>query len=397
MLHRSAWIPRLQGAQMAFLLLALTLAGQSACALVESASAILVDAETGKTLWSKDPNRLMPPASLTKIMTALLIVESGKLDEEASVSQTAASIRPGAMGLKPGQVVPMRELLAAALVRSANDACVAAAEHLSGSEAEFVKRMNERARQLGARSTSLMNSHGLYAPGHLSTAADLALITRHALRHSVIRSLVRMKCATLPSLGLEIQSHNKLLWKMPCADGVKTGYVKESGKCLAASATRNGQQLIAVLLNSSQPFEEAQRLLEHGFKNFRTVRWPPPGEKALVLPVHGGERSTVELGPRRPMAVTVAASQPDPVEILVERPQYVCAPVRKGQILGKARMVVGGRVVASSSLLAASDVGRLLIVRILRGVGFAIVALLACTLVIRTTILSWRRMRRHRR
>jgi D-alanyl-D-alanine carboxypeptidase (penicillin-binding protein 5/6) len=382
---------------MVFLLLALALASQRACALVEAASAILVDAETGKTLWAKDPQRPMPPASLTKIMTALLIVESGRLDEEASVSEAAASVRPGAMGLKMGELASMRDLLTAALLRSANDACVAAAEHLSGSEAGFVKEMNKRAKQLGAERTNFANCHGLYAPGHLSTAADLALITRHALRHSMIRRLVRMKCATLPSLGVEIQSHNKLLWKMPCADGVKTGYVKESGKCLVASATRDGNQLVAVLLNSPQPFEEAQRLLEHGFRNFRKVRWPLPGRKAVAVAVSGGERSTVELRPRRRMSIVVPVSQREPVEIVAERPEYVAAPVRNGQVLGRARMMVGGKVLVSSPLLAASDVGRSLALRILRSAGFVTIALIVLALVIRTAVLSWRRMRKHRR
>jgi D-alanyl-D-alanine carboxypeptidase (penicillin-binding protein 5/6) len=383
--------------QKAFLLLALALASRNACAPLESASAILVDVDTGKTLWSKDPRRPLPIASLTKIMTALLIVESGRLDEKVCVSQAAASVRPGALGLKPGQIVTMRELLAAALVRSANDACVAAAEHLSGTEAGFVRKMNERASQLGAGKTTFLNSHGLYAPGHFSTASDLALITRHALRHSLIRRLVRTRCATLPSLGAGIQNHNKLLWRMPSCDGVKTGYVKESGRCIVASATRNGQQLVAVLLNSPQPFDEAQQLLEYGFDNFREVRWPPPGGEAMLLTVRGGNHSTVELEPRTPLAVAVPVRQKDPVEIVVERLESVAAPVRKGQVLGRARMMVGSKLVASTPLLAARDVARPLAARILRAMGLSVIAFLVLALATRAAVLTRRRMRKRLR
>lgn len=242
---------------------------------VSAAAAILMDGETGEVLFERNPDEVRPPASITKILTALVILERGTLSDTVVVSPAAARVGGYRLGLRPGQRVLLEDLLAAILIRSANDAATAAAEHVGEGLPGFITLMNAKAEALGMRHSQFVNPHGLDEPDHFTTARDLALLTRAALDHPEFARLVRMREATvriwhpgrrsLISRTRVVVTHNKLLGRLEGADGVKTGYTDAAGRCLVASASRGGQRMIAVLLNDPRRWTDATTLLEFGF------------------------------------------------------------------------------------------------------------------------------------
>jgi D-alanyl-D-alanine carboxypeptidase (penicillin-binding protein 5/6) len=235
-----------------------------------------MDAVTGEVLFEQNADEPRPPASITKILTALVILERGRLADTVVVSQAAARVGGYRLGLRPGQRVSLDDLLAAILIRSANDAAEAAAEYVGQGVTGFVEMMNAKAEMLGMYHSNFENPHGLDEPGHYTTARDVALLTRAAMEHPYFAHVVRTREATVmiwqPGLrGLKprvrtIQNHNKLLGRLEGADGVKTGYTDAAGRCLVASASRGGQRMIAVLLKDPQRWSDAATLLEFGFE-----------------------------------------------------------------------------------------------------------------------------------
>ena len=253
---------------------------------VNAASAILVDANSGMVLFERDPDAPRPPASVTKILTALIVLERGRLNDTVAVSQAAAQTGGHRLGLRAGQRITLGDLLAAVLIRSANDAAVAAAEHVGGSLPGFVALMNETAKDLGMANSRFANPHGLDEPFHFTTARDMAALTRVALENPRFAELVRAPQARLtiwkpgrrslvPQSRI-VLSHNRLLGQVAGADGVKTGYTDSAGRCLVASASRGNHRMIAVLLNDPQRWTDAAALLEYGFGSVRDAAGARP-------------------------------------------------------------------------------------------------------------------------
>ncbi len=247
--------------------------------VLSAAAAILVDAESGEILYAQAARERRAPASLTKVMTAVVVLERARLAEQVVVSRRAPEAGGHAMGLRPGQRLSVRDLLAALMIRSANDAAVALAEHVGRSVPAFAALMNAKARALGMTDTHFENPHGLDAPDHHSTAYDLAILTRYAFQSPIFADLVRTRQAVItvkaPGIGKRqgrpvvrqrvLRSHNRLLDAFEGADGVKTGFTSEAGRCLVASARRGDRRLIAVLLNDPRRWDDAALLLEYGF------------------------------------------------------------------------------------------------------------------------------------
>lgn len=244
---------------------------------VTAASALLVDGDSGEIMYARAAHERRAPASLTKVMTAVVVLERGKLTDQAIVSPRAREAGGHAMGLRAGQRLSVRDLLSALLVLSANDAAVALAEHVGGSVAGFADLMNAKAQDLGMQDTHFRNPHGMDAPDHYSTAYDLAILTRYALQHPVFAQTVRARQTVITLKGPArrrgrpavmarvLRTHNRLLTGFEGADGVKTGFTNEAGRCIVASAQREGRRLIAVLLNDPRRWEDAASLLEYGF------------------------------------------------------------------------------------------------------------------------------------
>ncbi len=254
---------------------------------ITAKSAILADAETGEILWSLNPDLKCYPASLTKIMTAILVLERGNLEDWVVVPKDAAFTGESSMALKEGERVQMKDLLNAILVRSANDACVAAAIHIAGSVEKFVTWMNEKAKELGMTNTNFVNPHGLHDPQHYTTARDLLTLTRYALQNPTFQSIVSKRDILITPTNKSALRHyynrNKLLEIYPGCDGVKTGYTVPAGKCLVASATRSGWQLIAIVLGSQDHFSDCATLLDYGFNNFVRLTLAEKGEQIALF------------------------------------------------------------------------------------------------------------------
>jgi D-alanyl-D-alanine carboxypeptidase (penicillin-binding protein 5/6) len=235
----------------------------------QAAAAYLIQAG-GTTVWTHQADRRLPPASLTKVMTALIVLERGRLDETVTVSRTAAAETGHQLHLRAGEKWRAEDLLAATLIESANDACRALAEHIAGSQERFVALMNARAARLGLQDTHFMNVAGHDHPQHYSTAADLALLAEAALAHPLFRDLVATESLTIRPLNSQrlyrMQNSNKLLGRYPGMVGVKTGYTPGAGRCLIALVERDGVEVLVVLLRAPNRWNTAEKMLDHTFQ-----------------------------------------------------------------------------------------------------------------------------------
>jgi len=265
---------------------------------ISAASAILVDGN-GAVLFARNPTEPRPPASVTKILTALVVLERGRQSDTVTVSAGAAKVGGFQLGLRRGQRASLQDLLAAVLIMSANDAAVAAAEHVGGSVGGFAAMMNATARRIGMTQSRFVNPHGLHEPDHYTTALDLARLTRVALDHPEFARLVRSREATIAiwTSGRRgfvrqtrvMRNHNRLLGRVEGVDGVKTGYTDAAGRCLVVSASRGSERMIAVLLNDPRRWSDATILLEFGFEAAaaRARELPVPGRMPWREAVRG--------------------------------------------------------------------------------------------------------------
>lgn len=327
-------------------------------------AAILMDWQTGQVLHAREALTRRPPASTTKILTALIALERGRLSDRVTISRRAAATPGSSMSLRAGEVYTLHDLLRGLLLRSGNDAAVAIAEHIAGSVEAFAALMNERARELGARQSRFLNPHGLHQPGHYSTAYDLAVITRHALAHPVFAELVRQREALVgEGAGARVLSNtNRLLWHLPGADGVKTGTTSAAGECLVASATRPDpetgveQKLIAVVLDADARWEDSAQLLNWGFEHFRLVPLAQPGDGLWEVPVRGGREPRIRVAPAAPLAVVVPRSLAGAPVLTFRLPPAAPAPVHPGTPLGTVEVAWGEWVLHQVPLVAAEEV-----------------------------------------
>lgn len=324
---------------------------------ISADGAYLADFETGAELFAKNPEKREFPASTTKIMTALLCAEYGHLNEIVTISPKAAEVGEASMWLEAGEKVRLQDLLAAALMKSANDACVALAEHIAGSEETFVERMNRRARELGAHQTHFMNSHGLHDPNHYTTARDLVIMARAALRYPIIRRFCAQKELLIPWANhpwpRTIRNLNQLLWHYPGADGVKTGRTHQAGPCLVFSATREGWQIVGAVLKAPQRWQDSETLLQYGFQNFEPRQVIRRGMYLQDVPVIRGVVKQVKVVADRDVTLIFHRGQPAP-GLQVFLPKRLKAPLENHVPLGQVR-VRGYHCSGHALLYAAQD------------------------------------------
>ncbi|MGI5838311.1 MAG: D-alanyl-D-alanine carboxypeptidase family protein [bacterium] len=346
---------------VAALLLTVT-APASAAPVVNTRAAILMDAATGMIIYQENAFARLPPASTTKIMTAVLALENGDMGAQVTTSRRAANTEGSSIWLQEGETLTLQEMLYGMLLKSGNDASVAIAEHVAGQESEFVRRMNRRAREIGAFNTCFVNPNGLPAPGHYSTAYDLAVIARHALRDPRFAAIVKTEETHISWPGQpwerRLRTTNKLLTLFEGADGVKTGTTSEAGQCLVASATRANQQLIAVLLHSSNRWQDAVALLEYGFNRFCLLTAAEKGEMIATVPVKGGRLGAARLFAGDTLQALIPAAEKDAVRQIMDIPKEIRAPVRAGQAIGSIKLMQGKEILAEAVLLAGDAVGK---------------------------------------
>lgn len=324
---------------------------------VAARAGVLVDRASGRVLFAKNPDELVPIASTTKIMTAMLALERSKPDEIVTASDNASGVPGTSIYLSAGEKLTMRQMLLGLMLRSGNDAAVAIAEHIAGSEDEFVKLMNARARALGA-DAYFCNPHGLDQDGNGASALGLARIACEALENPDFRALVTTKSATLPWAGSQytrsLVNKNRLLKTYVGATGVKTGFTDRAGRCLVFSAQRESMELVGAVLNCGTWFETGETLLSWGFENFHPVKLLTAGEIASEIPVTGGMRAYAIAVTREDFIVPVADTER--CELRINLPGTLSAPVAAGQTIGTASAMIDGKSVASINLYAADRV-----------------------------------------
>lgn len=312
---------------------------------VSARAAILIDAKNGAILFEKNAFRQMDPASTTKIMTALLVIEHGNLNRMVTVSRRADATPGSSLHIGEGQQYTRMDLLKGMLLRSGNDASVALAESEAGSVERFVAEMNVKAQRLGAFNTAYENTHGLTRPGHYSSAYDLALISRAALKLPLFQEIVGSQEQTIMELkrhrSRTVHNTNQLLYGFPGADGVKTGTTDAAGKCLVASATRDNRQLIAVVLKSGNRWGDAQQLLSWGFDYWSTVQAVPAGAVVTSREVAGGNPGSVGIAAHHAIWVDVPESGRYQTHVAV--PNRLRAPLRKQRPVGFVSVEVSGQ------------------------------------------------------
>lgn len=334
---------------------------------ITAKSAILMERSTGTVLFEHDADKQMPPASITKVMTLLLVFEAmdaGKFTMETEIvaSEHACSMGGSQIWLEPGETFTVNELLKAAAISSANDACVALGEAVSGSEETFVELMNERAAELGMKNTVFKNCTGLDAEGHLSTARDIAIMSAELLRHPEIKNYSTVWMDSLRGGKTELTNTNRLVRFYKGCTGLKTGSTDGAGCCLSASAERDGMELISVTLgspNTDERFAAGRKLLDYGFANFALVKMTPPEEYLAPIPVAHGTAETVQPICEEPAAFLLKKGQEAGVEQSVYLPEKLEAPVKAGDVLGRVTVTLSGGEIGGYDIVAAEDVPRM--------------------------------------
>ncbi|MBI2873605.1 MAG: D-alanyl-D-alanine carboxypeptidase [Firmicutes bacterium] len=326
-----------------------------------SSAAILVNAETGQVLYEYNPHRKRPPASTTKILTAIVAMEKGRLKDEVKVSPRAAAVTGANLNINPGDLLTLEQLIWGTLIVSGNDAATAVAEHVGGSVEGFASLMNGKAAEIGALSSNFANPHGQSHPAHFTTAYDLTLLARYAMEIPLFRKIVDSPGAVIswikPAKQTARNNTNALLRTYSEVDGIKTGTTPSAGKCLVSSATRDGRRLIAVVLNSSDRWGQSARLLNYGFEAFRYEPLAAGGEQVATIPVQRGDLDYLPVVTEGRLEAAIERSRGVRPTLELSLPPLIQAPVKKGDRIGEMVALVDGLPAAGVPLLAAMDVG----------------------------------------
>ncbi len=330
---------------------------------INARSAVLMDAVSGQVLFEKNPQIRMAPASFVKILTLYVAFDSlrdGHLRKEdlVSVSQKAWRMGGSRMFLRVGERVRVEDLLKGIAIVSGNDACVALAEHLAGTEETFVLRMNEKARELGLKDSQFKNSHGMPAQNQYTTAFDIAILARHYIADHP-EALTYHSLTEFEYNGIRQRNRNALLGMDIGVDGLMTGYLDKSGYHFVTTAKRGLQRMIAVVMGCDTPWrriQESHKLLEYGFKNFSTVEVVKKSDLFGPEKVVKGKLNKVQLIPAEGAWVTVPKGKEDSISVTTEIQKPIVAPVQAGQVVGKVVIQLEGKVLKEISLLSSSDV-----------------------------------------
>ena len=327
-------------------------------------AAVLMDAETGTVLFEKNSHEVRACASITKVMTLILVMEaldSGKIQWEDTVTASAhaASMGGSDIWLEPGETMSVEEMVKATIVASANDAAVALAELVSGTEKDFVRAMNEKAKELHMKETVFKNCNGLDEEGHVTSAYDVAVMSAELLRHPKILQYSGIWMDELRGGKTQLVNTNKLLKSYPGITGLKTGTTSKAGSCISATADRDGLRLIAVVLGSStgkERFSDAAKLLDYGYANYTMLLPEVPPEVFRDIPVKNGMTSSVATTCQITDKLLAGKGQGKSMEPEIYLPETVEAPIEKGEIIGKLIYKSGGKQIAEYPIAAEASV-----------------------------------------
>ncbi len=341
-------------------------AEESKIVSIAAPSAILVERSSGKVIYEKNSHEKLRPASVTKIMSMLLImeaIEDGSLtiEDVVTTSDHAASMGGSQIYLEPGEQMSVHDMLKSIAVSSANDACVAMAEHIAGSEEAFVAGMNERASELGMNDTTFKNCTGLDADGHVTSAYDISVMSRELLSHELIRKYTTIWMDTVRDGQFGLSNTNKLVKFYNGSTGLKTGFTSAAGYCVSASAMRDGMELIAVIMKaetSPKRNADASALLNFGFANYAVLN---PGEDDTFepVPVKLGKVKTADGELKHCEGILVKKSQMSKLEKNITIADELTAPIEKGQRIGTYMVTLEGETVAEIPIVASEQIDKL--------------------------------------
>lgn len=350
---------------------------------VTTPSAILMESTTGKIIFEKNSHEKRPCASVTKVMTLLLVfeaIDSGKLslDDTITASEHAASMGGSDIWLEPGEKMSADDMIKATVVASANDAAVALAEHISGSEEAFIENMNKRAKELKMNDTVFKNCNGLDEEGHVTSAYDVAIMSKELIKHEKIFDYSSIWLDTLRDGKTQIVNTNKLLKTYNGITGLKTGTTDDAGCCMSATAQRGDVSLIAVVLGcdtGKERFADAAALLDYGFANISVVELELPQDMPSQIKVDGGMESSVQINCPVSSKVVVDKGREADIKSTVKLSESVAAPVEENQKLGTLIYTVDGKTVSECDITAVSCVEEISYISVLGEIFNSVITL----------------------
>lgn len=318
-------------------------------------AAVIMDVNSSRVLYSKNMDEKLAMASTTKIMTTLVALESGKLKDMVTVSRKASTTEGSSIYLREGERHTVNDLLYAIMLRSGNDAAVAVAEHIGGSVEGFAALMNMKAKEIGAVNTHFENPHGLDAAMHYTTAYDLALITAYALKNPVFAEIVSSRKKTIEGPPSEdwdrvLINKNKMLWQFDGGNGVKTGFTNKAGRCLVSSATRNGMQLVCVVLNCGPMWDDSTALLEYGFSNYSNEMVVNRDSIFKVVEVRNGKEKFVPVKPAEDYYIALKAEEKESIKLSAGKMKTAQAPLKKGDNAGELEVYLNNKLLRTIKL-----------------------------------------------
>lgn len=317
------------------------------CKAISASSAVLLDGQTGRVIYEKLADKQSLIASTTKVMTALIVCEQVNVLDRVRIPAEAVGIEGSSMYLKAGEVLTVQELLYGLMLHSGNDAAVALAIYCGGTVEGFAELMNDKAHRLGLKNTHFVNPNGLDSPGHYSTARDMALLAAYAMENPIFYKTVSTK--TVIAGGRSLRNHNKLLWQLEGADGVKTGFTKKAGRILVSSCTRQNRRLICVTMNDGNDWQDHKNLMETGFSHYLLSQIVRKGDCLGTVSVISGETGQTELWATQDFSY--ALSPGERPEIVLSKPGFVYAPVVQGQEAGYAYVCLNGKTIGKIPLV----------------------------------------------
>lgn len=326
---------------------------------ISAESYVLMEAETGRVLSGRNETEKRPMASTTKIMTTLLVLEQPQLDEAFTVNSEEVKIEGSSMGLLPGDSVTLRDLCYGMMLPSGNDAANAAAVRIAGSTEEFAKMMNERAGEMGMESTNFVTPSGLHNEEHYSTAYDMALLAREALKNPDFSEICRTAKAKRsfgnPPYQRWMTNHNKLLKYYEGCIGLKTGFTKKAGRCLVSAAEREGVTLVCVTLNAPSDWRDHTLLFDYGFSSVKQVMLTPD-LTGVSLGIVGANQNTISVAAPEDISASLTEEEKSRIIQKILLPQFVYAPVAEGDVVGAVEYLLDGKKVAQAELTAGESV-----------------------------------------
>ncbi len=326
---------------------------------ISAGAAIVLDTESGRILYEKNAYTRHSIASTTKIMTAIVALENGSDDDDVLISKRAAAIGGSTVNLKAGKTYKFKDLMYAMMLRSGNDAAIAIAEHIGGSVELFAEMMNRKAAEIGATNTNFVTPHGLDDPQHYSTPYDLALITQYALKNEKFRNIVGTKNSVFA--GNNITNTNEMLGLYPGADGVKTGYTGQAGRCLVTSVTKNNWRIISVVLGCATRTVRAQNsktLLDYAYDSYSNYELLKKGMPIQEINIHKGRAKKITLYPDADITLPLKQEEADKIKAVYNVPDAIEAPVQMDTKIGTVDFILDGKILATTDLKSSQSIER---------------------------------------